>query len=116
WLRDYLHGLIDRRRSQPGDDLMSGLIAVEEAGDQLTTAEIISTCNLLLVAGHETTVNLIANAVLAMLRDPEQWTALGANAKRVSAVVEETLRFDPPVQLVGRIAGADMTIGDYELA
>jgi hypothetical protein len=91
---------------------MSGLIAVEESGDQLTEEEIVSTCNLLLVAGHETTVNLIANAILAMLRHPRQWTALGADAQRASAVVEETLRYDPPVQLVPRIAADDMTIGD----
>ena len=112
WLREYLRDLITRRRSDPGDDLMSGLIHVEESGDQLTEEEIIATCNLLLVAGHETTVNLIANAILAMLRHPRQWAALGEDASRVSAVVEETLRYDPPVQLMGRIAGDDMTIGD----
>ena len=76
WLRDYLAELIERRRGKPGDDLMSGLIAVEESGDQLTEEEIIATCNLLLIAGHETTVNLIANAILAMLRHPWQWAAL----------------------------------------
>ncbi|MGB9223708.1 cytochrome P450 [Mycobacterium sp.] len=112
WLRDYLRGLIERRRSRPGDDLMSRLVAVEESGDQLTTDEIVATCNLLLIAGHETTVNLIANAILAMLRHPPQWTALGADAGRAPAVIEETLRYDPPVQLVGRIAADDMTIGD----
>ncbi len=112
WLREYLRDLITRRRADPGDDLMSGLIHVEESGDQLTEEEIIATCNLLLVAGHETTVNLIANAILAMLRHPKQWAALGNDASRVSAVVEETLRYDPPVQLMGRIAADDMTIGD----
>ncbi len=112
WLRGYLHTLIERRRSHPGDDLLSGLIAVEESGDQLTEEEIVSTCNLLLIAGHETTVNLIANAMLALLRHREQWLALGANADRAPAVIEETLRFDPPVQLVGRNASADMVIGD----
>ena len=112
WLREYLHALIERRRLRPGDDLMSGLIAVEESGDQLTEEEIVSTCNLLLIAGHETTVNVIGNAILAMLRQPPQWAALGANAGRAAAVVEETLRYDPPVQLVGRIAADDMTIGD----
>jgi cytochrome P450 len=56
-------------------------------------------------------VNLIANAILAMLRHPTQWTALAADPSRVSAVIEETMRYDPPVQLVGRIAGDDMTIG-----
>jgi cytochrome P450 len=112
WLRGYLRGLIERRRSDPGDDLMSALIHVEESGDQLTEEEIIATCNLLLIAGHETTVNLIANAILAMLRHPSQWSALAADPQRVAAVVEETLRFDPPVQLMGRIAADDMTIGD----
>lgn len=115
WLRAYFHGLIERRRSQPGDDLLSGLIAVEESGDQLTEDEIVATCNLLLIAGHETTVNLIGNAVLAMLRQRGEWTALGADAGRASAIVEETLRYDPPVQLVGRIALADMTIGETEV-
>ena len=112
WLRGYLHELIGQRRSQPGDDLMSRLIAVEESGDQLTEDEIVSTCSLLLIAGHETTVNLIANAILAMLRHPRQWAALGADADRAQAVIEETLRYDPPVQLVARIAADDMTIGD----
>jgi cytochrome P450 len=111
WLREYLHGLIERRRARSGDDLMSGLIAVEESGDQLTEEEIVSTCMLLLVAGHETTVNLIGNAVLAMLRQPAQWAALGADTNRAAAVIEETLRYDPPVQMVGRIALHDMVIG-----
>jgi cytochrome P450 len=115
WLREYLHGLIAQSRSHPGDDLMSRLIAVEESGDQLTEDEIVSTCSLLLIAGHETTVNLIANAILAMLRHPWQWAALGADAGRAPAVIEETLRYDPPVQMVGRNAGDDMTIGDTDV-
>lgn len=112
WLRGYLAELMELRRGRPGDDLMSGLIAVEEAGDQLTEEEIVATCNLLLIAGHETTVNLIGNAILAMLRERSQWAALADEPARAAAVVEETLRYDPPVQLVGRIAGEDMTIGD----
>jgi cytochrome P450 len=115
WLREYLHGLIERRRSRPGQDLMSGLVAVEESGDQLTEDEIVSTCLLLLVAGHETTVNLIGNAVLAMLREPAHWAALNADPTRVPAVIEETLRYDPPVQMVGRIALEDMKIGQVEV-
>ncbi|GJO07249.1 cytochrome P450 [Mycobacterium marinum] len=115
WLRRYLRDLIALRRSQPGEDLMSGLVAVEESGDQLTEDEIVSTCVLLLVAGHETTVNLIGNAILAMLRDRRQWAQLGADPDRAAAVVEETMRYDPPVQLIGRIAGADMVIGDVEV-
>jgi hypothetical protein len=115
WLRGYLRDLLGQRRAHPGEDLMSGLIAVEEAGDQLTEDEIVATCNLLLIAGHETTVNLIANGALAMLRHPEYWAALGQDSSRASAIVEETLRYDPPVQLVGRIAGDDMTIGDVRV-
>jgi cytochrome P450 len=115
WLREYLHDLIGQRRSLPGDDLMSRLIAVEESGDQLTEDEIVATCNLLLIAGHETTVNLIANAILALLRHPTQWAALGADADRALAVIEETLRYDPPVQLVARIAADDMTISDITI-
>ena len=112
WLRGYLRDLMERRRTHPADDLMSALIAVEESGDQLTEDEIVATCNLLLVAGHETTVNLIANAVLAMLRNRSCWTALGDDPDLASSIVEETLRFDPPVQLVGRVAGDDMAIGE----
>src|SRR5581483_2327419 len=94
WLHEYLADLVDRRRGCPGDDLISGLIAAEEAGDQLSEDEIVSTCNLLLVAGHETTVNLIANATLALLRRPPQWRALAEDPARAAAVVEETLRYD----------------------
>lgn len=115
-LREYLHGLIARRRSRPGDDLLSALVAVNESGDQLTEEEIVSTCVLLLVAGHETTVNLIGNAILAMLRDGRQWTALAADPTRAAAVVEETLRYDPPVQQLSRIARDSMTIGGVDVA
>ena len=112
WLRGYLRDLLRLRRADPGEDLMSGLIAVEEAGDQLTEEEIVATCNLLLIAGHETTVNLIANGALALLRHPEHWVALGQDSSRASAIIEETLRYDPPVQLVSRVAGEDMNIGE----
>ncbi|QEN16632.1 cytochrome P450 [Mycolicibacterium sp. ELW1] len=115
WLRGYLRDLLERRRAEPRDDLMSGLIAVEESGDQLTEEEIVATCNLLLIAGHETTVNLIANAILAMLRHREHWTALSAGPGLAPNIIEETLRYDPPVQLVSRVAGADMQIGDTRI-
>ena len=115
WLRGYLRDLLAQRRAHPADDLMSALIAVEESGDHLTEDEIVATCNLLLIAGHETTVNLIANAVLAMLRHPQYWAALGGDPERASGIVEETLRCDPPVQLMARIAGEDMTIGENRI-
>lgn len=115
WLRDYLRGLIADRRREPREDLMSALIGVEESGDVLTEDEIVATCNLLLIAGHETTVNLIANATLALLRHPGQWSALSRDPSRAAAVIEETLRYDPPVQLIGRVAGEDMTIGGVRI-
>jgi cytochrome P450 len=115
WLYEYLQGLVTRRRSNLGDDLISGLIAVEESGDQLTEEEIISTCNLLLVAGHETTVSLIGNAILAMLREPQSWAALGSDPRRAAAFVEETLRYDSPLQFVPRVAADDLTIGDTKV-
>ncbi len=111
WLRGYLAGLVEERRAAPCEDLISALIAAEEDGDQLTSEEIVATCNLLLIAGHETTVNLIANAILAMLRQPRYWAALGDDPDRASTIIEETLRYDPPVQLAGRTAAEEMTIG-----
>ncbi|WP_099022662.1 cytochrome P450 [Mycolicibacterium palauense] len=111
WLRRYLGELVDQRRREPREDLISELIAAEEDGDQLTEEEIVATCNLLLIAGHETTVNLIANAVLAMLRHRQYWSALAADPGKAAALVEETLRTDPPVQMTGRVAAEDMEIG-----
>lgn len=116
WLREFLTDLIEQRRAKPRDDLISELIAVEESGDRLTEEEILVTCNLLLMAGHETTVSLIANAILAMLRHRGQWAALSSNPARAAVVVEETLRYDPPVQLMGRTAAEDMTIGEVSVA
>ncbi len=111
WLRGYIAGLVEERRSAPREDLISALIAAEEDGDQLTTGEIVATCNLLLIAGHETTVNLIANAILVMLREPQYWSELAGDPQRAPMIIEETLRYDPPVQLIGRTAAEEMTIG-----
>lgn len=111
WLRGYIAGLVEERRTAPREDLISALIAAEEDGDQLTTDEIVATCNLLLIAGHETTVNLIANAILAMQREPGYWAALAEDPDGAATIIEETLRYDPPVQLAGRTAGEEMTIG-----
>ncbi|CAN5777064.1 cytochrome P450 [soil metagenome] len=115
WLRQYLRDLVELRRGEPRDDLISGLIAAEEDGDQLTEDEIVATCNLLLIAGHETTVNLIANGIQAMLRDRRHWTALGADPTRAPGIIEETLRFDPPVQMIGRVAADEVRIGETRI-
>lgn len=110
-MRGYFHELIERRRTTPSDDLLSALIAAEESGDQLSSEELVSTCVLLLIAGHETTVNLIANTTLALLRHPAEWDKLTATPDRAASVVEESLRYDPPVHMVVRTATEDMTIG-----
>ena len=111
---DYFTELIGHRRSRPADDLLTKLIKAEDAGDRLTVDELIATCVLLLVAGHETTVGLIANAMLALLRQPDQFAALVAEPDLAALAVEETLRYDPPVQLTGRVARRGLRIGAIE--
>lgn len=110
-MRAYFSELVASRRRHPGSDLLSALIDAEAGGDRLTDEEIVTMCVILYLAGHITTVNLIGNAALAMLRQPRHWRELGADAEYASAVVEETLRFDPPVQMVMRTAAQDMTAG-----
>lgn len=108
----YFRELIALRRAQPERDLLSAMIAAEDAGDQLTEDELIATCVLLLVAGHETTVGLISNALLALLRHPDQFALLRARPELAAAAVEETLRYDAPVQLTGRVARGGLHVGD----
>jgi cytochrome P450 len=100
----YLRGLVALRRREPGDDLISALVAVHDGGEKLSENELIATCILLLIAGHETTVNLIGNGTLALLRDPEQLARLRAEPDLLERAVEEFLRYDSPVQLTARIA------------
>jgi cytochrome P450 len=108
---DYFGGLIAERRSSPGDDLLSALVLAEDGGEVLSETELLSTCILLLVAGHETTVNLIGNGTLALLRHPDQLDALRAGPSLARGAIEELLRFDPPVQLTGRIALEPVDLG-----
>ena len=108
---DYFRELIAARRARPGDDLLSELIRAEDDGERLSEQELIATCVLLLVAGHETTVGLISNAILALLRHPDQLAALRADPDLAEGAVEETLRYDAPVQLTGRVARGGMRVG-----
>jgi cytochrome P450 len=94
----YLRELLAAKRRAPADDLLSALLAVRDGGDALTEDELTSMAFLLLVAGHETTVNLIGNGVLALLTHPDQLAAVRAAPDRMGAVVEELLRFDGPLQ------------------
>jgi cytochrome P450 len=106
----YFAGLIAERREHPGDDLISGLIQAEEDGDVLTQGELIATCVLLLVAGHETTVNLISGGALALMEHPDQLVRFREDDSVTRSGVEEMLRFVSPVQLTGRVALEDMEI------
>jgi cytochrome P450 len=93
----YLRALIDAKRAAPADDMLTALIHTQEDGDELTEVELVSMAFLLLVAGHETTVNLIGNGVLALLRNPDQLDALRADPGLLPGAVEEFLRYDSPV-------------------
>ena len=107
---DYFRELIAERRSSPGDDLLSGLVAAEDEGDRLSEYELLATCVLLLIAGHETTVNLIGNGTLALLRHPAELQRLRDDPSLMGSAVEECLRFDSPVQLTGRTATEDLEV------
>ena len=111
----YFDGLIERRRAEPGSDLLSRLIAAEEEGQVLSQGELLSTCILLLVAGHETTVNLISGGALALMEHPEQLARLRAEPGLGRSAVEELLRYVSPVQLTGRIALEPIEVGGVEL-
>ena len=111
----YFLSVIEQRRRQRGTDLVSALVAAEESGDKLNEHEIVSTCNLLLVAGNITTTDLIGNGVLALLRHPDQLAKLRARPDLARNAVEEMLRYDPPVAQGGRITVAPMRIGGTEV-
>jgi pimeloyl-[acyl-carrier protein] synthase len=114
-LEPYLRGLINQRRDNPQDDLITALVqAQEEDGQQLTEDEIIATCMLLLIAGHETTVNLIGNGMLALLRNPQQLQLLKDDPSILNNAVEELLRYDSPVQLTSRWVLRDFEYQGHE--
>lgn len=104
----YLRDLASERRKQPQADLMSALVQAEDAGDKLTEQELIATCILLLVAGHETTTNLIGNGLFALLRNPAQLAKLRENPALGKTAIEELLRYDSPVQMTSRAALQDV--------
>jgi len=107
---EYFQALIAERRRAPRDDLLSALITAEDEGNKLTEKELLSTLILLLVAGHETTVNLISNGVLAFCRYPDQLARVRSDPSLARTAVEEVLRYDPPVQFTARVALEDMDV------
>jgi len=114
-LVNYLNGIFEERRAAPRDDLLSALLAAEEEGDRLSEEELRSTVVLLFVAGHETTMNLIGNGTVAMMRQRDQWDRLVADPSLAPGAVEECLRFDGPVHLTARTATVPSVVGGVEV-
>ena len=110
-LAEYFRAIIEQRRREPRDDLVSRLVEAEDEGDKLTPDETIVMLRLLLTAGNETTTNLIGNGFRALLRHPDQLALLRERPELVAPAVEELLRYDSPVQLDMRITTRDLEIG-----
>jgi cytochrome P450 len=111
----YFFELLGERRANPGEDLLSRLVQSEDQGQMLTEGELLSTCILLLVAGHETTVNLIAGGALALLRHPDQLDRFRNDSEVTRSGVEEMLRYESPVQTTGRAISEDCEIGGVKM-
>ena len=107
--------IIAWKRANPADDLLTALIQAEEDGDKLSDDELVAQVLLLYVAGHETTVNLIANGAVALLRNPDQFAALRADPSLAGGAVEEFLRYDSPVQQTRRVTTAPYAVRDKEI-
>ena len=107
----YFEDLLDRRRQNPADDIITELLSAADDGDKLSDDELISNIILLFGAGHETTVNMLGNGLLHLLTNRAEWEKLVANPSLVPNVVEEMLRFDSSVQMTGRVALEDVEVG-----
>ena len=112
---EYFERLIADRRAHPGDDLLSALVAAEQSGDRLSPEELVSTCILILIAGHETTMNLIGNGMLALLRHPDALSRLREDPSLIPNAIEELLRYDGTVQMTGRTAKEDVVVGGQKI-
>jgi hypothetical protein len=114
-LSDYFMERVVELRRNPQENLLSALAQAEEQGDRLTEDELFANCVLLMIAGHETTTNLIGNGILALLQNPGQREALSSNPDLIVSAVEELLRYDSPVQKMGRIALADIHVAGKQI-
>ena len=114
-LGDYFTAEIEKRRANPGPDLVSALVAAHDEGDAMSAADLLSFITLLLVAGNETTTNLIGNGTLALGRNPEQFDALKRNPTMLGGAIEEMLRYDGPVQSTVRFTKKPVHLGGAEI-
>lgn len=110
-LTEYFERIIQECRSTPRDDLISALVAAEEQGDRLSAEELVSMCSQLLVAGHETTTQLIANGILTLLRHPGELQKLKQDPLLITSAIEEVMRFEGPSQRQTRLVVEDVEIG-----
>jgi len=106
----YFFDMIEKRRSEPGEDLISGLLEANIDGQHLDTLELLGFCSLLLVAGNETTTNLIGNALMCFTENPEAWQSLRESPDRLPLAIEEVLRYRSPVQSMFRVAKSETSI------
>jgi cytochrome P450 len=114
-LGDYFTDEIERRRANPGPDLVSALVAAHDEGEVMSAADLLSFITLLLLAGNETTTNLIGNGTLALGRNPDQFDALKRNPAMLPRAIEEMLRYDGPVQSTVRFAKEAVSLGGTEI-
>jgi cytochrome P450 len=114
-LGDYFTAEIEKRRINPGPDLVSALVAAHDEGDTMSAADLLSFVTLLLIAGNETTTNLIGNGTLALGRNPDQLDALKRNPAMLPRAIEEMLRYDGPVQATVRFTNQPVQLGGTEL-
>ena len=114
-MRPYIRDMIEQRRQTPKADLMSKFVAVEATGERLTEGELINTCVTLFVAGHETTVSLIANTIYSLLSNQEQLKILQQNPDLLAGTIEESLRYESPVSRQSRYMKADAELGGKHL-
>ena len=111
----YFTQVLEERRQHPQNDLVSALLAAEVDGQGLSNLELLGFCGLLLVAGNETTTNLIGNAVCALLDHPDELASMSSDPRLVPGAVEEALRYDSPIQLLFRTATRDTEIGGVRI-
>lgn len=115
-LYEYFESIIEERRRQPQEDMITALLNAEDEGDRLTHEELLGTLMLLLVAGNETTRNLIGNGMRALLKNPEQLQRLRDNPELLDSAINELLRYDSPVQLDGRLVHNDVEIAGQRIS
>jgi cytochrome P450 len=114
-LTDYFESEIEKRRKNPGPDLVSALVQAHDSGDILSSADLLNFVSLLLIAGNETTTNLIGNGTLALMRNPDQLALLHSNRGLLGSAIEEMLRYDGPVQSTARFPKQAANVGGTEI-